>query len=71
MIPVINLYTLGFLLHGHQIMFKNYNNPEKAITDLIENTPDKYFKFSHFNNKDKIIENKLDDSSSNDTESSN
>lgn len=35
-----------------QILFKNYDHPEKSLTDLIENTPESYFKFSYFNRFD-------------------
>ena len=35
-----------------QIFFKNYNNPEQALRDLIDNTPQSYFKYSYFDKFD-------------------
>jgi hypothetical protein len=31
-----------------QILFKNYNNPEIALDDLINHSPETYFKYSYF-----------------------
>lgn len=38
-----------------QILFKNYNTPQLALKDLVEHSPDTYFKYSYFNrfNNDK------------------
>ena len=40
-----------------QIMFKHFHNPEQSLTDLIENDPKKYFKFSYVENGDDGVEN--------------
>lgn len=35
-----------------QILFKNYNTPQLALKDLVEHSPDTYFKYSYFNRFD-------------------
>jgi len=35
-----------------QILFKNFKNPPQALTDLITNTPEEYFRFSYFDKFD-------------------